>query len=425
MIKNTLVFAFIFLLSGCSLVSTSSYGQCIYLKCNEPTDKSIMIYNDDQIIRSYVGGFNESGFYKGEGVFYFKDDSKLMATLENGLASKGVYYYIQDGYQYTILFNDESLDPHVIRDHVFKNSVQLERVAGDFSYKGGFERMTLKGSGVLFQNDLVFDGVFNDLTFKGKISNNIQTQTFDIEPTDNSVLYSYTKGVEKHVLQGHFLGSVFKGVQSVYVAEKEVISYHGKWILDHSPFNYKTFSFESFDKSGLYEIKSNDGSINKGNFEDNKREGYFEYYKNNKLLGFDYYKGNKKLYYMPLYLELKSQVDKSKCNVEFPETLNVWIPYKFKSCVGDIYTVQFIDKENKSLLFEMVYNKKKNIVTKLKVYDKDKMYNFININTNKDLAIKEYTLKGKAKIYQWIDDRYQLLSTSIIDINHMKKKKGK
>lgn len=408
------------LLGGCSFAKFNNEGECIYTKCDS-SDNGFMIYEKEDAIKIYNGSFNSDGLYSGKGEFYYKDDSKLVAELNMGYAINGIYYVLKNGVQYTILFKDEKINPNKIKSYNFKNEVQYESQAGNFSYVGEMSNLTLQGKGRLYKNNLVFNGNFENEFFKGQISNNEQTKKFEIENTDNSVRYVYKNGLESDILQGHFSKNKFKGVQTKYIKDEEILSYEGFWELEKSPFEYKNFNFEKFVKNGLYKTITPSGKIIKGDFVNDKKEGYFDVYENNRLIGFDYYKNNKKLYYVPLYLEIQSQLQRNDCKYAFPETLNLWTPYKFKNCKDDLYTIEFIDKENKNLLMEMVYNNKKNIIKELIIYDKDKKYKFIKINTRKILESKEYTLEGKAEIYQWIDYDYTLISISNFSIKEMKK----
>lgn len=418
MTKRVILLITFLLMGGCSFFALKTKGDCISSKCDS-SDIGKMVYSDDSSILIYKGSFNENGSYNGKGSFYYNDNNKLDATSKDGLVTSGIYYYTKNGIQYTIRFNEESLNPETISQYKFNNKVQYEKVSGNFAYTGAMNNLTMQGDGILFKDDLFFEGNFQNKNFKGVISNNDQSKKFEIEDTDNSVKYEYKNGTEKNVLQGHFYGLSFKGSQTRYDNEKEIINYKGEWNLKYSPFEYDSFKFEDFEKNGLY-ISQIQDKIFKGDFKDDKKNGHFEIYKSKRLMGFDYYKENKKLYYVPLYLEMQSQLKKNGCKYAFPDTLNLWTPYQYKSCKGDMYTIEFIDKENKNLLMEMVYNKKKNIIKNLIIYDEDKRYNFIKINTKKILNAKEYTLQGMAKIYQWIDGEYILTNTSEINVNSIK-----
>lgn len=408
------------LLGGCSFSSIKQKAGCV-TECNSDNTGS-MIYSSEDKLALYEGGFNISGEYEGKGIFLYRDGSRLNAESSSGFVHKGVYSHLKGGEQHTILFSGEKINPEKIGTYNFKNKVKYEKVYGGFSYHGGMSNLLLRGEGQLFKDDLFFAGKFENMFFKGEISNNDQTRKFEIEDTDNSVRYTYKNGVKTSVLQGHFSKNVFNGVQTEYIKEKEIISYKGHWGMKYSPFEYEDFKFDDFEKKGQYTSESN-GNVLKGDFKNNQREGYFDVYKSNKLMGFNYYDNNKKLYYVPLYLEMQSQLKKGKCSYVFPETLNLWTPYNFKSCKKGIYIIEFIDKENKNLLFEMKYNKKIDKIIDLVIYDQNKKYEFTEINHKNILGTIEYTLDGNAKIYKWINNEYVLLNISKININTEKKAK--
>jgi hypothetical protein len=419
MIKLMVLLITCFFIGGCSLFLVNTKGECVSSYCDSD-EMGKMIYDDESIILIYKGSFNDKRTYEGQGSFYYHDNSKLDAISKDGFVTSGVYYYTKEGVQYTINFSEELLDPEMIKKYKFINKIQQEKVSGNFSYTGEMDSLTLQGKGTLFKDDLFFDGNFKDKKFKGIISNNVQTKKFEISSSDNSVKYEYKDGKKKNVLQGRIKDSIFKGSQTRYDNKQEIINYKGEWKLAYSPFDYDSFKFEDFKKNGLYTSKIHN-KIFKGDFKDDKKYGHFEVYKSKRLMGFDYYKENKKLYYIPLYLEIQSQLQKNDCKYTFPETINLWTPYKYKSCEDDIYTIEFTDKENKNLLMEMVYDKVEDTVKSLVVYDQDKRYNFEKVNTKKILNATEYTLRGVAKIYEWVDDRYILINTSEIDINSFKK----
>lgn len=426
-LKKTSILILSLFLFACSFHQTKDKQEKEYNcdNCIKSKDSNqFLFYENHDFLKFYEGEINEDGLYDGKGSFFFSDGSYLHGFSSRGLIYAGDYFLHKNGFLYTLSFENELIDPYFLKEYQFKNKVIYKKGYSDFSYNGNFKNLTPYGSGVLYYNDLIFDGDFNNESFFGTIENNFQNKKFKSENNNNSVLFEFIddKKNKKNIIQGFVNKKKLKGHETIYISNKEIISYEGEWELNFNPFYFEDFNFQKFKKNGLFKIENPDTNITSiGNFTDDKKNGYFEKFINSKLASFDYYKDNELLYSIPFFLEKNiSLINPKKCQFNFPSTINIWQPIEFLSCDNNIYNINFIDKENKDFLLNMTYDFNKNKLIELTVYHNDYKYIFSDFKINAELGIPQYYLEGDATIYQFINHKYKLINKSYINLSSKK-----
>lgn len=414
---NKLVVFLSILLSGCSINS-----DLICKKCININENNYLLYENQENLKFYEGNIDKNGLYNGKGKFYYRDNSIIEGESKNGFLITGTYTFFIDNEKFSLFFNNEKIDPVSIYQHSFKNEVILKKINGFFSYEGNMKNLIPFGYGTLYKDNLIFKGFFNiNNRFTGNIENNEQTKVFKYEASDNSSMFVFNdfKNNQKTIYQGFIVNNEkFNGVSSIYFKDKELISYEGVWDLKSNPFNYKNYIFLDLQKNGVFKVTKNktDNEYSKGNFIDNKKNGFFETYKKSGLIGFEYYKDDSFLYYIPFYMDIENQlINKENCQFNFPQTINLWYPISFNSCKNNVYNIDFIDKENKKFLFNMTYDFISKEIKELIVFNEDHKYIFKNLKEDNELEIKKYLLKGNAEIYQFVDGGYKYLKTAKVD----------
>lgn len=382
------------------------------------TEDLYLVYENHSFLKFYEGEINKDGLYDGKGTYYYSDGSFLTGLSSRGLIYSGDYFFLENGHLHTISFNNELIDPYSLENYEFKNKTIYKKTYTDFSYNGGLKNLKPNGKGILYYNNLIFEGDFYNSLFFGTIENNFQNKKFRSEKTNNSVVFEYIDGNKKTTFQGVIDGSFLNGHETIYINDKEIISYNGLWELNFDPFSYEKFKFEDFKKNGYFKIeKPNNPEVSTGNFSFDKKNGYFEKFINSKLVSFDYYKDNEILYNIPFSIETDIElINPNECPFNFPSTINIWQPTEIISCVDYIYNINFIDKENKDFLLNMTYNFKTNTLLTLIVYHKDYKYIFSDFKVDNELGTPLYYLEGNASIYQFVDYKYTLINNSYIKL---------